>query len=183
MWILAIVTNNPCFLIKSLTNYLKPSLSLLNSVTGSCQNTLSVLKHNPYILHTNVTKYFLLNYQFLLTLGVPHSRILKLLKSYGPVLGVAHDKFRNVLLILKDMDFDPESSYFCAAIRALCSYVPEATWESRCVLLRSFGFSDHEILSMFKKLPDIMSYGEKNVNEKLEFFLTKTVKQPICIKL
>ncbi|KAK1369190.1 hypothetical protein POM88_035282 [Heracleum sosnowskyi] len=170
--VVAIVTRNPVILVRSLTSHLIPSLNLLNSVTGSYPITLSVLKNNPYILCQNLPKSLLLNTEFLLKLGVPHSHVLKLLTSYGPVLGTLHDKFRNVLLKLKDLDFDLKSTYFCHAVRALC-YAPDSTWESRCVLFRSFGFSNHEILSMFKKLPNVMCYTEKNIKEKLELFLNK----------
>ncbi|KAK1369183.1 hypothetical protein POM88_035275 [Heracleum sosnowskyi] len=76
------------------------------------------------------------------------------------------------------MGFDLESSYFCKAVRTLC-YVTESAWESRCVVFRSFGFSDSEILSMFKKLPHIMSYSEKILNEKMEFFLNKMQWTPL----
>ncbi|KAK1369187.1 hypothetical protein POM88_035279 [Heracleum sosnowskyi] len=170
--VVAMVTKNPTILYRSLNDYLKPSFVLLNSVTVSYPITLSVLKHNPYILCQNLPKSLLLNTEFLLKLGVPHSQILKLLTSYGPVVGTLHDKFRTVLLKLTDMGVDLESSYFCKSVHALC-YVTDSTWESKCVLFRSFGFSDHEILSMFKKLPVVMCYTEKNIKEKLELFLHK----------
>lgn len=172
--VIAIVTNNPNILLRSLTNHLIPSLNLLNSVTGSYTNTLSALKYNPNILLHNLSKTLLLNTQFLSTLGVSHSQIINILRSYGhrPALAQPHDKFRNFVLKLKDVGFDLESSYFCKAVRTLCC-VTDSTWESRCTLFRSFGFSDHEILSMFKKLPDIMVYTDEIINEKTDYFLNK----------
>lgn len=168
----AIVARTPRILCRSLTNHLIPSFNLINSVTGSSQNTISVLKYNPYILMGNLTPYFLLNNQLLLTLGVPHSQILKLLRTYGHVLATPHNKFRNIVLKATDMGFDLKSSYFLHAVRTF-AYVNNSAWESRCVLFKSFGFSDHEILSMFKKLPQIMCYSDKAINEKMGFFLKK----------
>lgn len=114
-----LVTETPLVLTKSLNNYLKPSFSLLNSVTGSNPNTLSVLKCNPHRLNHNIPKSFLLNTQFLLTLSVPHSQTLKMLRTYGQVLGTTQDKFRNVVLKLVDMGFDLKSSYFLHALHSL----------------------------------------------------------------
>ncbi|KAK1356743.1 hypothetical protein POM88_049999 [Heracleum sosnowskyi] len=170
--VVAIVTKNPLILTRSLENHLKPFLDLLNSVTGSYLNTVSVLKYNPYILNQNLPKNFLLNTQFLLTFGVPHSQILKLLRYYGMLLGVPHDKLRTFALKIKDMGFDLESSQFCDAIYALC-FLPNSAWESRCLLFRSFGFSDQEIHSMFRKKPLFMCFTEEKITEKMEFFLNK----------
>ncbi|XP_074338089.1 uncharacterized protein LOC141675277 [Apium graveolens] len=167
-----IVTKNPTLLIRSLNNHLIPSLNLLNSVTGSYPNTVSVLKYNCYILCYDLSENLLLNTQFLTALGVPYSQILKLLRSYGPLLSTPHDRFRNFVLELTDMGFELESSYFCNAMHALC-FLTDSTWKSRCGLFRRFGFSNSEILSMFKKLPLVMCYSENNIKEKVEFFLNK----------
>ncbi|KAL8108532.1 uncharacterized protein LOC141673826 [Apium graveolens] len=70
------------------------------------------------------------------------------------------------------MDFDLDSSYFNHALRALC-FTPDSTWESRCALFQSLGFSNHEILSMFKKMPGLMLYNKKTITGKMEFFLNK----------
>lgn len=48
----------------------------------------------------------------IIMVNVSHFQILKLLTNYGPVLGVPHVKFRCVVLKLKDIDFDLDSSYF-----------------------------------------------------------------------
>ncbi|XP_017240264.1 uncharacterized protein LOC108213040 [Daucus carota subsp. sativus] len=169
--LVSIVSKHPFILRRSLTNFLIPSLDLLNSVTGCYRKSVVALKYNPYILNF-CHKSFLLNIQFLSTLGVPHSQIVKLLRNCGPVLAESHDKLRNVAVKVKDMGFNLESSYFISAIYTL-SFVTDATWESRCVLLRSFGFSNSEIHSMFKKLPFVMRYSERNIAAKMEFFLNK----------
>lgn len=148
-----------------------PLVNLLYSVTGCYANTV-VLKTNLYILRYDPFKTLLLNTQFLLKLDLPHSQIMKLLTSFGPALSTPHDKFRNIVLKLEDMGFDLNSSYFCNALSTLCS-VTDLTLECKCVLFRSFGFSDHEILSMFKKLPKVMCFNETTLTEKLEFFSEK----------
>ncbi|KAK1369057.1 hypothetical protein POM88_035149 [Heracleum sosnowskyi] len=172
--VVAVITRNPGILLRSLTNHLIPSVNLLNSVTGSYTNTLYVLKTNPSILGHNLSKTLLLNTQFLSTLGVSHSQIINILRSYGrfPALAQPHDKFCNFVLKLKDMGYDLETSRFRRAVR-ISWCLTDSKWESRCVLFRRFGFSDHEIMSMFKKLPEIMVYTDKIINEKLHFFLNK----------
>ncbi|KAK1352795.1 hypothetical protein POM88_052633 [Heracleum sosnowskyi] len=169
--VVAIVTQNPPVLESSLNNHIIPLLKLIESTTGNSRNAVAILKCSPYVLTDN-PKSFLLNANFLRALDVPHSQILKILKAHGGLFGKPHNKFRKAVLKLKDMGFDLDSSYFLNALHALC-IGSDATWESRCMLFRSFGFSNDEILSMFKKLPVSMCYKENHINEKMEFFLKK----------
>ncbi|KAK1369185.1 hypothetical protein POM88_035277 [Heracleum sosnowskyi] len=94
-------------------------------------------------------------------------------------LCIPHDKFRNTVSEVINMGFDLESSYFCKAVRTLC-YVTDSESVTRlgnlkvcCVealvslIMRSFP------VSMFKKLPQIMSFSVDNINEIMEFFLNK----------
>lgn len=171
-----IVTQNPSILHASLSNHIIPSLKTLQSVAGNDRNAVAILKGSPYVL-TNNPRSFLLNTYFLLTLNVPHSQTLKILKVSGRLAGIPHNKFRKAALKLKDMGFNLESSYFLSALSALCS-ATDSTWKSRCMLFRSFGFSDDEIVSMFKKLPLIMRYKENHINKKMEFFLKKLQWMP-----
>lgn len=76
------------------------------------------------------------------------------------------------MLNVKEMGFDVLSSYFLEAVRTL-SFVSDAAWESRCEMYRSYGFSDDDIFTMFKKHPTVMSYSEKGIRELLDFFVYK----------
>lgn len=170
--VVEIVTKNPFVITRSLENQLIPSFNLLISVTGSYSNAVAVIKDKPFVLTYSISKCFSPNMELLHTIGVPHSQILKLLTCYAQVLGEPHYKFRNVALKLKDMGFDLASSYFINAVKAL-TFINDSAWDSRCELFKSFGFSDYEILSLFKKLPSIMCFSEKKITERMEFFLYK----------
>ncbi|KAK1369188.1 hypothetical protein POM88_035280 [Heracleum sosnowskyi] len=167
-----IVTKFPNILKRSLCNHLIPFVNQLKCLTGCYPSVVAFLKCNPVVLGMNTTNSTLLNIKFLVTLGVSHSQILKFLKMYGHAPNMPNDKFRDVVLKLKDMGFDLESSYFLTALRSL-TCINDSTWKSRCVLFKSFGFSDQETVSMFKNLPTVMCYTEKTIIDKLEFFLNK----------
>lgn len=157
--VVEIVTKHPYVLIRSLEKQLIPSFNLLDSLTGSYSSSVAVIKGKPFILTNSVSKCFSPNLELLRTMGVPHSQILKLLTSYAQVLGEPHYKFRNVALKVKEMGFDLASSYFLNAVKALI-FINDSAWDSKCELFRSFGFSDYEILSLFRKLPSIMCFSE-----------------------
>ncbi|KAK1359432.1 hypothetical protein POM88_043906 [Heracleum sosnowskyi] len=166
------VTRNPFILERSLDNHLIPFVNQLKCLTGCYPSTAAFLKCNPVVLTKNNSESSMLNIKFLVTLGVPSSQILKVLKMYGHASTTPHDRFRDVVLKIMDMGFDLSSSYFLHALRTL-TFMEDSTWESKCVLLKSFGFSDQEILFMFKRLPQVMCFSEKAIIMKLEFFLNK----------
>ncbi|XP_017230184.1 uncharacterized protein LOC108204973 isoform X3 [Daucus carota subsp. sativus] len=170
--VIEIVTKNPRILCRSLNNHLIPFFNLLMSLTGCYSDAVAVIKAKPLILSYSISKGFLPNVEFLPTIGVPHSQILKLLCCYAQVLGQPHSKFRSHVLKVKEMGFDLTSSYFISAVKTL-TFISDSTWHSRCDLLRSFGFSDYEILSLFKKLPAFMCFSDKNIRGRLDFFLNK----------
>lgn len=101
--VVTMVTNTPRILHRSLNDHLMPVFNQLNSVIGSYQDSAAVLKLVPCVLTDHSLRYSLLNFEFLLALGVSRSRILKLLTGYGHLLGKPHSKFRDVVLKLKEL--------------------------------------------------------------------------------
>ncbi|KAK1359433.1 hypothetical protein POM88_043907 [Heracleum sosnowskyi] len=166
------ITRNPKILQRSLYNHLIPLVNQLKCLTGCYPSLVAFVKCNPTVLTRNNFKSSLLNIKFLVSLGVPNSQILKILTMYGHASTKPHDRFRDVVLKLMDMGFDLSSSYFLQALSTF-TIIKDSTWKSKCVLLKSFGFSDQEILFMFKRQPFVMCFTEKPFIEKMEFFLNK----------
>ncbi|KAK1397468.1 hypothetical protein POM88_007331 [Heracleum sosnowskyi] len=168
--VVSIVSKNPLILTRSLNNHLIPFFEMLKSAMGSEENAAAAIICNPFLLSFCLSASFLQNIDFLQKVGVPKSQILKLITKYGQPVGEQHGKFCKVVLKVKEMEFDVSSSYFLEAVRALC-FISDVAWESRCEMYRSYGFSDDDILTMFKKHPTIMSYSEKRIRELLDFFV------------
>lgn len=135
-----IVTRCPNVIRRSLYNHLIPFLNQLKCRTGCYPGVVAFLKCNPFVLGISSTNSVLLNINFLLTLGVPPSQILKFLKMYGHSPSMPNDKFRNVVLKLKDMGFDLESSYFLLAIRSL-TFINGCLKALVSLIKRSFSYS------------------------------------------
>ncbi|KAK1397467.1 hypothetical protein POM88_007330 [Heracleum sosnowskyi] len=170
--VVSIVSKNPLILKRSLNNHLMPFFEMLKSAMGSEENAAAAIICNPFLLSFCLSASFLQNIEFLQKVGVPKSQILKLITKYGQAVGEQHGKFCKVVLKVKEMEFDVSSSYFLDAVRTL-SFISDVAWESRCEMYRSYGFSDDDILTMFKKHPTIMSYSEKRIRELLDFFVYK----------
>lgn len=153
---MSIVIQDPGLFSTSLDSHLIPVFNLVKSVTGGYENAAKFLKDNVYVLREFLTESFLLNIGFLLEVGVPSSEIARHMKDLRKVLTKTHDEFRFAVLNLKDLGFDFSTTCFYKCITPLI-HLGDYGWESRCLLFKSFGFSHHEILSIFKRLPKFMS--------------------------
>ncbi|KAK1379403.1 hypothetical protein POM88_026147 [Heracleum sosnowskyi] len=175
--VVTIVSKNPLIFTRSLNNHLLPFFNSLKSAAGSDKNAAAVIKCNPFLLSFCNSSSFVKNVEFLQTVGVPQNQILKLITKYGQSVGVKHEKFCKVVMRVKDMGFDLSSSYFREAVLCL-TFLTESAWESRCEMYRSFGLSNDDIITMFKKQPVIMSFSEKRIREMLEFFVQRLQWSP-----
>ncbi|KAK1375738.1 hypothetical protein POM88_031931 [Heracleum sosnowskyi] len=170
--VVKIVNKTPHLLRRSLKNHLVPIFDMLKSVTGSHHRAAAAVMSNPFVLTYSVSNELLQNVELLQKVGVPEDQILKFVTGYGQVTGKQHDKFSEVVRKVMDMGFDLSSYGFRRAVICLC-IISDETWEAKCKIYRSFGFSDNEIVSMFKKLPAVVAYSEKRIRQVLEFYVKK----------
>ncbi|KAK1294222.1 hypothetical protein QJS10_CPA16g01293 [Acorus calamus] len=80
------------------------------------------------------------------------------------------DRFTEVSTKVKAMDFKPSSSLFYKALGTMLS-LSKSTWEEKFEWYRSFGWSEDDILSAFKKHPQIMNLSKYKIRKMMDFFL------------
>ncbi|VVA93758.1 unnamed protein product [Arabis nemorensis] len=99
-------------------------------------------------------------------LGVPQKRLLHLLISnYQPVCG--KEKFEASLKKVVEMGFDPTTSKFVLALRAVYSLKNE-TVEERVDFYKRLGFTVGDVWKMFKKNPFFLNFSEKKITQTYE---------------
>ncbi|KAK1319545.1 hypothetical protein QJS10_CPB04g00614 [Acorus calamus] len=146
-----VLSKNPCILTSSLGNQIVPAYGFLKSILGIDKVIISTAKRAPWLLHTDLHKRMGSKIEFLQDHGVPDSIISAMIKHQPRCfLNVRLDRLTEVLVKLEAMDFRPSTSSFYMAISTLLS-LNESLWEEKCELYRSFGWSEDDILSAFKR--------------------------------
>ncbi|XP_077247617.1 uncharacterized protein LOC143887414 [Tasmannia lanceolata] len=168
---------NPYMLRNSLQNQIIPAFNFLKSILHTNKDILVALRHSRYFTQFSTQTVMEPNITTLRNHGVPESRILKLIMTNAGALGLKSDHFSEVVMEVKEMGFDPASSLFVVAVIAL-SVMSKPTWERKSEVFRSFGWSDDEILSAFKKQPWYMITSEKKVKKVMDFFVHKMDRNP-----
>ncbi|XP_043723933.1 uncharacterized protein LOC122670947 [Telopea speciosissima] len=154
----------------SLENQIVPSIEFLKSFLHDNKNVVVVLSRLRWI--KGIQRVMKPNIEILRNEGVPESRILKLIMLAPQLLTWKQPQFNEVVSQAKEMGFDPSSLMFIHAVRTLAQMkktILEAKWE----IFRSFGWSEDEILCMFRKQPQCLTRSEKMLRMRLDFFMNK----------
>ncbi|KAH7836535.1 hypothetical protein Vadar_002531 [Vaccinium darrowii] len=170
-----VVTTCPLLFRRSLNNHLVPYVDFLITSLGCQHHALGVIKRYPFILY-NTSKYLAPNLSTLRNLGIPQSQISNMM-AYSICSRIMTCtkpcKFSKVVSTLMEMGFDPLSSAFGQAVNAMLFCTESSAWEGKLMFYKTLGFSDDEILNMFRMIPTLMSWSEKAIRGTVEFYVNK----------
>lgn len=79
-------------------------------------------------------------------------------------------RFENAVLQAVKMGFSPKTMMFVEGLHVLLS-TKKSLWEAKLVVFQNFGWSEEEVLLVFKKQPKIMGISASKLNSNLDFFI------------
>ncbi|KAJ4979212.1 hypothetical protein NE237_009992 [Protea cynaroides] len=171
----------------SLENQIVPSMNFLRSFLHDDRNIAVALSRMRWI--QGFRRVMEPNIEILRNQGVPESGISKLFIRRPQLLTWKQPQFNEVVLQTKAMGFDPSSMMFIHAVCAL-SQMYKTTLEAKLEVFRSFGWSEDEILLVFRKQPNCLTRSEKILRTRLDFFMNKlswtaaeVAKNPVVLLL
>lgn len=156
-------------LMQSLENTIIPSVNYLRSLVGTDKGVTIVLKkcswgsyNAEHILGPNIT--------ILLDHGVPQPNISNFLILAPQALYRSSDVIKEKVLQLVSMGFCPSSMMFLHGLHVLLG-MKKPKWDEKMAVYKGFGWSEDEVLFLFKKQPSTMSASVKRITLSLNFFL------------
>ncbi|KAJ4969808.1 hypothetical protein NE237_002907 [Protea cynaroides] len=171
----------------SLERAIIPSLNFLRiflTTDGDIALTLSRLKWNNALREIMGP-----NIETLRNHGLPDSSISKLLLLQPRLLAFKVDHFEEMVLRTKELGIDPLSLMFVHGLRTVSS-LSKPKWEMKLSNFRSFGWSEDEITSLFRKQPSCLSRSVEQMSTRLDFFMNRLnwtvadiLKNPILLLL
>ncbi|XP_060191201.1 uncharacterized protein LOC132621078 [Lycium barbarum] len=167
-----IISAKPCILDRSIRNHLAPSFDFLKTFMGSKMRALVAIKHYPQILDCKVSHCWKQTVQILGQIGIPDSQVSEFIQKSPVILTTNPQKMSEVGLRLKEMGFDVTSPAFRTAIASM-SRVAHPKMERKFETYRSLGFSDDEILNIFRSQPNCMFYTEENIRAIVAFYVDR----------
>ncbi|KAK1296178.1 hypothetical protein QJS10_CPB15g02187 [Acorus calamus] len=165
-----LLSKNPNILTNSLDNQIVPAYGFLKGILGTDEAVILTAKRAPWLLPNALHKVMGSKIGLLQDHGVPNSSISALIKRKSRCfLSVRLDRLTVALTKVEAMGFKPSSSLFHVALGTIMS-ISESIWEEKFELYGSFGWSEDDILSVFKKQPRIMELSKDKIRKMRDFF-------------
>lgn len=162
--IVKIISSDPLILTRSADNRLFPSITALKSVVGSFADVSKILRLCGWFLRTDLDKTLIPNVEMMKSCGVPSRQIARYLAAFPRLFLVKPEKLKGFIDRVDGMRVDRGSLVFLPAIRTVSSMSPER-WELKLGVFRSMGFSDQDMVSIFRKVPLVFTVSEKKLKE------------------
>ncbi|KAF9591580.1 hypothetical protein IFM89_004634 [Coptis chinensis] len=146
------------------SNFLKKFISNHDHLFRALKNRISQFDKNLDGVMGNITT--------LRDYGAQECSIVWILVCQPRALVVKNDRLKETVEAVIKMGFVPSSGMFRYAVRAKAG-VCESGWEAKWQGYRKLGFSDEEIVSVFRKDPYCLMSSVEKIRKGVEFFTRK----------
>ncbi|XP_059629846.1 transcription termination factor MTERF6, chloroplastic/mitochondrial-like [Cornus florida] len=171
--IVKIVSSDPLLLTRSVDSRLAPSILALKSVLGSNMDDVSrVLKRSGQFSRYDLAKTMIPNIEFIMkSCGMSSTQITQYVYKWPRLFMYKPTQMREYVKRVDEMGIDRKSKMFVPGIQAIRSMSIE-NWELKLEIFKSLGFSEDDILSVFRRAPLVFSLSERKINEKTRLLLS-----------
>ncbi|XP_009763455.1 uncharacterized protein LOC107777872 [Nicotiana tabacum] len=162
------------FLVNSLEFSTEEAMSTsTKELLGNLDSVATVVKKEPRLLSSNLSKVLPPNISLLQNLGISRADIGMAFHRHPRYLLIKPEWLERVVHQLeKDFHMPRGSRMFLHGIEVLVS-LAESKLERKLDIFRSFGWSDSDICAMVRNLPYCLTTSEDKIRRTLEFFMVE----------
>ncbi|KAG8377381.1 hypothetical protein BUALT_Bualt08G0027100 [Buddleja alternifolia] len=168
--ICSIISSNPAILRRSINNRIIPSLSVLMGLIGSNASVAKLLRVCSWFLVTDLDKTMVPNFEFLKSCGIPMNLITQHIYYYPRFILHKPDTMRKSVDKADELGVNRSSNRYITAVGVVSS-LSNDSWELKLKTFRDFGFSEDEILGVFRKAPQVFSVSEEKLRNVIGLLL------------
>ncbi|XP_071723664.1 uncharacterized protein [Rutidosis leptorrhynchoides] len=172
-----LIVAHPVILRSSLCKRVKPCLEFLKEIQGSSDLVVKAVRRSIWMLTSDLDKRLKPNIEFLKKGGIPTRNIATLLLYGLRVLTTNPDFFIRNYNSVKELGLDLKSPTFTHVLKTLAGS-RERTLKNKCEVYKSLGWTQEDILSMFKKYPSCLVLSEKRIRAGMDYFVKVLKLEP-----
>ncbi|WOL08671.1 transcription termination factor MTERF6, chloroplastic/mitochondrial-like [Canna indica] len=162
---------NPCILNLSLRGSLFSKLKLWESLLGSREHLLKLIKRKTWVFGNSIENKVLPNLKFLKDeCGIPEDRVALVLRMKPDFITQKLDSLRALVVRAEEMGVPRRSRMFMWVLHVL-HMVSKEKVEDQFKLLRNFGCLDSELSSAVKKQPSFLGLSREALHRKMNFLV------------
>ncbi|XP_029121567.1 transcription termination factor MTERF15, mitochondrial [Elaeis guineensis] len=175
------IHSNPQALDLNLHRTILPRIEFWSGLIGSTEQ-LMVLLQKKRFLYVRVDRTVIPNLSLLRGRGFSEKRIAWLLRKNPELVMLKADKFRATVERVEDLGIPGSSGMFPWALWAVCN-LSKTMFKTKLDLMKSFGWSEEQFLCAFHRNPMFLTFSEKTLRDKMDFFLKEAECDPSFLAL
>lgn len=170
--LIALVSSDPHLLGVNLEKRIIHNLNLLKQLLGTEELVKRAIARSSRLFRYNLDNCIVPNVETLRKHGVPDKRIIQAVASFPRVMTHKPDSISSVAMELKELGIDPSTRAFIVGINAKIA-MTRSVWDSKEAIYKSFGWSDEDFISAFKRHPYCMLNSEGKIKKMMHFYVHK----------
>ncbi|WCJ44498.1 hypothetical protein M5689_025162 [Euphorbia peplus] len=159
-----IIHRDPRVLTRSADTKIASSILVLKDVLGSNADVCRLLKTHGGLLINDLRRTMMPNVEYLKSCGMNSLQIARYAFSFNRLFLIKPENMEILVKRVDEMGIDRGSKKFLCAVRVMSSMSKE-NWDLKLKLLRELGFSEENILFMFRRAPQAIAVSEMKIKE------------------
>nr|XP_009782269.1 PREDICTED: uncharacterized protein LOC104231012 [Nicotiana sylvestris]XP_016508649.1 PREDICTED: uncharacterized protein LOC107826212 [Nicotiana tabacum] len=173
-----VIAKDSNIFMRSLDTHLRPTIDCLRRILGSDEDVVKAIKRAPWLLSFGTHHIMETNVLFLRNYGFSSVIIKKFVLRSPACISLKPKWFKDLLHIVeKDFRVLPDSPSFLRGFQVLASQ-NKSLLEKKIGIFKSFGWSDDDILEMFRKLPYCIAKSEVRIQKSLNLYMKELGFEP-----
>ncbi|KAG9156070.1 hypothetical protein Leryth_020662 [Lithospermum erythrorhizon] len=160
----SMLSANPWLLGHSGYNRILPSILVLKDILGSVYCVVKLLKVSVWFLKYDLEKTLLPNIEFLKSCGIGMDQLIRHIFLSPRTFLRSIEKLKKDVQKVDELKFDKNSKTYLYAVTTV-SRLSDETWDEKLEFLASLGFSEDEVLQMFRKNPQFIAVSKSKIEE------------------
>ncbi|XP_010544124.1 PREDICTED: uncharacterized protein LOC104816833 [Tarenaya hassleriana] len=166
----SVISADPWILGRSSDNQILPSLTVLKNVLGSLPLVSKVVKMCGNLLKYDLEKTLVPNIELLKNCAVDYEQIVNYVLNFPRFFLFSPENIKGFIKRVDEMGFDKSSRMYIVAIVVMSS-MTEKKWELKLKVFKDLGFTDEDIRSAFRKMPQSFALSENKIREVADILL------------
>ncbi|XP_060198758.1 transcription termination factor MTERF5, chloroplastic-like [Lycium barbarum] len=163
---------------RGLVTHLRPTIDCLRRTLGCDENVVKAVKRASWLLSFGARHIMETNLLLLKNSGVPDVRIKKLVLRNPRCITQKNDWVKDLLhRVEKDFGIPLDSAMFPYGFHTLASQ-KKSRCEKKIGVFKSYGWSDDDVLTMFRKLPYCIAFSEVKIKKILNLYMKELGLEP-----
>ncbi|KAK1277820.1 hypothetical protein QJS04_geneDACA003677 [Acorus gramineus] len=169
--LIKLVSREPTIITRSMDKHIAPTLEFLRGLIGTQSDVIEVVDRLTLLLRSFYQERLVPNISALREHGVPVSQVSKYIIKYPNMFCMtAPTRFCEVVTVIHGIGIHPSQSIFIEAVRAMVC-LSKSNWDGKFEVYKSFGWSEDEIVSAFRRFPKCMMFSQKKIKRGMEYFI------------